>query len=156
MSKEQLQDRLMKLLSLTTSPHDPEALAAIRKINVIMDANDVSWEELLNGHELSRDEMQNIYDAGYAAGEGDHPKKSELFKKAEPNWQSTAGVGRTIGDKIDYLKDVLLASKHCSLTAFESEFCKSMIARVARYGNSSYVTEKQWAVIDRMNEKFTG
>jgi len=40
-------DRLAKVLALTTSPNDAEALAAIRKANDIVKGADLDWSEVL-------------------------------------------------------------------------------------------------------------
>lgn len=37
-----------KLMNLTTSPNDAEALAALRKANTILDAHKATWELVLN------------------------------------------------------------------------------------------------------------
>lgn len=41
--------RLVKLLSLTKSSEDNEALSAIRKANDVLYKSDVCWEEVING-----------------------------------------------------------------------------------------------------------
>jgi hypothetical protein len=40
-------DRLIKLLALTTSPHDGEALTALRMAHRLLDAAGMGWEDLL-------------------------------------------------------------------------------------------------------------
>lgn len=47
----QTNDRLLKILMLTTSPNDHEALAAIRKANEILSAGKTTWRGLLNAAE---------------------------------------------------------------------------------------------------------
>jgi hypothetical protein len=42
-------DLLIKLLKLTASPHDAEALAAARKANAILTLAEWQWESLLRG-----------------------------------------------------------------------------------------------------------
>lgn len=40
---------LVKLMMMTTSPHDGEALVAIRKANAILASQNLNWEEFLRG-----------------------------------------------------------------------------------------------------------
>lgn len=42
-------NKLSKLMMLTTSTNDNEALAALRKANAILAAQSVSWDEFLKG-----------------------------------------------------------------------------------------------------------
>lgn len=40
-------DQLIKLMMLTTSDNDPEALSALRKANALIASSNMNWEELL-------------------------------------------------------------------------------------------------------------
>ena len=42
-------DKLIKLLNLSQSDNDHEALAAIRKVNKMLSDNDKSWEDIVKG-----------------------------------------------------------------------------------------------------------
>jgi hypothetical protein len=42
-------DKFIKLMMMTTSDHDHEALVALRKANAMLDSDDRNWEELLRG-----------------------------------------------------------------------------------------------------------
>lgn len=54
----QTNDRLLKILRLTTSPNDHEALAAIRKANEMLSSNDTSWDKLIS----ATDEYNKLVD----------------------------------------------------------------------------------------------
>lgn len=43
-------DRLIKLMMMTTSNHDGEALTAMRMANADLSAAKLNWEEVLRGH----------------------------------------------------------------------------------------------------------
>lgn len=45
-STEELRSKLIKLLNLTSSPNDHEALSAIRMANKALKSSDLSWENL--------------------------------------------------------------------------------------------------------------
>ncbi len=51
-------DRLAKLLSMTSSDHDGEALAAIRKANQLLRANGTTWSDVLGTSELALEPPQ--------------------------------------------------------------------------------------------------
>jgi hypothetical protein len=42
-------EKFIKLMMMTTSDHDHEALVALRKANAMLDSVDRNWEELLRG-----------------------------------------------------------------------------------------------------------
>jgi hypothetical protein len=39
-------DKLAKLLRITTSRHDGEVLAAVNRINALVTANDIDWDQV--------------------------------------------------------------------------------------------------------------
>ena len=47
MQKDQLK-RIIKLLNLTQSDNDAEALSAIRKVNEMLITRNITWSELIN------------------------------------------------------------------------------------------------------------
>ncbi len=54
--------RLIKLLNLSSSKNEGEALSAIRKANLILDESSSDWENILNDHsEIDKSERE-----GYA------------------------------------------------------------------------------------------
>ncbi len=50
-----VKDRLVKLLNLTTSDNDNEALLALRNAQKIIKSENASWEFLLSGRTVYRD-----------------------------------------------------------------------------------------------------
>jgi hypothetical protein len=46
--------QFVKLMMMTTSSHDQEALTAIRKANAILASANVNWEEFLNATEAAK------------------------------------------------------------------------------------------------------
>lgn len=70
-------DRLAKLLALTASPNDNEALAAMRKANEIMKGEDLTWAELLASDNLRAPHVTVTVSRGFA-----HPE----FYAAMEEW----------------------------------------------------------------------
>jgi len=68
-------DRMIKLLMMTTSENDNEALVAIRKANGVLAEMDITWEGYLEGK--LKEKVNNSY-KGY---EENHKKES--YKKAK-------------------------------------------------------------------------
>jgi len=67
-------DKFIKLMMMTTSNHDAEALVAIRKANAMLDSDDRNWEELLKG----KITMQVPWPAAEGKPSQHHVNKSEI------------------------------------------------------------------------------
>jgi hypothetical protein len=84
---------LKKLLNMTESPVDAEALAAIRKANDLLKRADVNWDRVMNRMVTLDVEMAG---AGTSAGAGDveEDDMESIFQKAID--QSSGGFHETI------------------------------------------------------------
>lgn len=54
-----MHDKIIKLLNMTTSDNDHEALTAMRMVNAILKKNNVAWEQLFLGKAKDQD-MQDL------------------------------------------------------------------------------------------------
>lgn len=149
-----MNDKLAKLLKMLTSPYDGEVLAAAGRINAIVAAHGLDWDQVL-AHDvsaLSREQMQKIYDEGYSRGLEEGRKEG---KPQQANWRSTDGPPAP--KTLNYASDVMEAAERAEsaglLNDFEKEFSTSMRERISSYGESSYISDKQWSVIERLATK---
>lgn len=62
-------DRFRKLMALTTSDHDPEALAALRQANKVLSTNKITWDDVFK--KLVSVEGEEAPDEPSAARSGD-------------------------------------------------------------------------------------
>lgn len=147
--------RMAKLLRLACdrAATDGEKVSAIGKLSAIALANNVDWDTALNGKEISRDDMQRIFDAGYERGAAD--TRQEL--KPARDWTPTAGTSAAVGHDFARLRAILdaaaTADDNGDLTDWESTFTTDMTKRAKQYGVSTYVSGKQWESLDRLAQK---
>jgi len=47
MSRHPQTEKLLKILKMTTSPNDNEALVAIRKVNEMLKSNNCEWDDII-------------------------------------------------------------------------------------------------------------
>ena len=60
------------------------------------------------------------------------------------------GLDRQQLERLDW---ILVKADSAELTEWEEGFIAGMVKRRERYGDSITVTEKQWAVLDRIHDK---
>src|ERR1035441_10306125 len=65
-------ERLIKVLAMTTSPNDSEALSAMRKANEIIRAENLTWAEVL---------AQHLNLQGQPLGQSAHTVHVDLFRR---------------------------------------------------------------------------
>src|SRR5258708_29459164 len=88
----------IKLMMLTTSSNDNEALIALRKANKILFDAKVNWEELLCAIQQSNEFRVP-------------PSKRQHRPRPEPEWENVGGIKHTDADEIDR-KSTRLNSSH--------------------------------------------
>jgi hypothetical protein len=119
-----------KLMMMTTSDNDPEALIAIRKANTILKNNKVNWDELckqINFNILSVKNTHGFRDS-YKSYSPDHP--------SEPKTSS----GRTTSS--DILKPLQFAMDRC-----EGSFYDFLESLKYQFQNKGWLSEAQVAAI---------
>jgi hypothetical protein len=149
----ELADRLAKLLRMLTSSHDGEVLAAANRLNAIVTAHDVDWNQALaNGSSpaLTEAQMRRIYDEGYSRGHAD----GQQTARPERDW-TPAGGSAEVGSDAERLRVILEAATAAAglLSDWEQTFSADMRERFERFGARMYVSEKQWAALDRLETK---
>lgn len=157
MADEVVQAKLVKLLRMLTSSHDGEVLAAANRINGLLVANDLDWEQLLSGAsvELTREQMERIYKAGYQKGLDDAAKAQPPSTDdwAPAGTARAAEVGRQFNDVCAILEAAGRAGLQGLLSDFEKSFSISMAERIHDWGQRAFISEKQWAVLNRLRSK---
>lgn len=152
-----LADKLGKLLRMLRSNHDGEVLAAASRINALAVAHDLDWDRMLTAAttDLTREQMTEIYQAGYQRGleEGAQASRGS-------DW-GNAGVPRTdeVGGRIDEVRTILNAAGRAAvdnkLSQFEIDFSISMLERLDDWSDQTFISERQWGVLNRMRNKLT-
>jgi hypothetical protein len=155
-----LADRLAKLLRLacSTGP-DGEKLAAVNRIAALVAAHDLDWDQILaaNGAQpLAQDQLQKVYDAGYERGDSfgyqrGFAQGQRAAHPQPPDWASVPPQTHSY----EYLEPVITAARSAPfiLNDFETQFVESLHGRIRKYGPRTFVSPKQWAVLDRLAQK---
>ena len=147
-------DRLSKVLAMLTSPHEGERLAAAARFAAILEANGIHPSQVLaNGSSdpaLTEEAMSRIYWEGHARGVAE----TEQRLRPARDWTPAAGTKAEVGSDVNRLLAILeaanLASQAGWLSVWEQIFSSDMLDRYKRYGSRMYVSEKQWAALDRL------
>jgi hypothetical protein len=146
----ELAERLAKLLRLacSTGP-DGEKLAAIGRLSAIAAAHDLDWDQTLNGSGPSRDQMQELFNAGYERGLADDRAETQR------DWTPDSGTSAEVGSDAERVEAILNAASQANgiLTDWERDWCDSLRERFKQYRNRLYVSDKMWAIFDRLEVK---
>jgi hypothetical protein len=148
-------DRVAKLLRLacSTGP-DGEKLAAIGRLSATAAAYDVDWDSVLrggNGHDLSREQMAEIYEAGLQRG----LEMGRQEKAGNGDW-TAAGHSRAdeIGARECELQQILNAAARAKadgqLNGWYADFASDMQERLHSWGAQTFVTERQWVFLEKL------
>jgi hypothetical protein len=152
-------DKLAKCLRLLTSPHDGEVLAAASRINALVVAHDIDWSNTLangaGGPVLTEEQMSAIYQAAYTRGLADGQQQAGVGPQPAPNASSH------VGSDLARIERILAAARVAeergilgSLGRVDlADFTQSLRDRIQSWGPRTYVSEKQRAVIDRLEER---
>jgi hypothetical protein len=154
-------EKLAKLLQLATGrgAYDGERLAACDRLAALLLANDLEWPALLaaSGAALTQEQLEKVYAAGYERGlEDAKPKPAE----PEREWSIVGGAGgsRPVGKQIDRLRAILTGARDAEeaglLSDFEQTFVQSIRERVIKYASSTFVSDKQWRILERLEARF--
>jgi hypothetical protein len=153
----ELAERLAKLLRLacSTGP-DGEKLAAIGRVSAIAQAHNLDWDRVLaNGHDagLTEEQLSKVYWEGHARG----VSETEQRLRPQRDWTPTVGSSAEVGEDAKRLEAILAAAAQAKesglLSDWEVQFSDDMRDRFNRFGGHMYVSEKQWAALDRLETK---
>jgi hypothetical protein len=141
-----LTQRIAKLLRLICDrSQDGETLAAASRLSAIAAAHDVDWDRAFNGGGPTRDQMQELFDAGYERGLADGRAETQ------PEWSPVPAP-----NSIELLQVILTTAAKTEpgiLTEWEMDFCNNVRTRLLRYGRRLHVSGKMWAILDRIETK---
>ena len=128
-----MKDKLVKLLNLTRSSNDAEALSAIRKANDLISTYDTGWDELLN-----------VKPAMILR------KDSHTRPKPPPPTQTVQG--KFSGERVEFMLDEY--SKEAERNSKkENSFMQSLCDW---YDDKGFLTEKQYNALEKWYERETG
>jgi hypothetical protein len=151
-------DKIAKLLRMLTSSHDGEVLAAANRLNAIVAANDIDWDQVLangDGTALTERQMSRIYDEAFERGF----REGRQQVRPERDWTPADNTSAEAGQDSHRLEVILEAAFRAvddgMLSQWEAEFTGSMRERVRKWGSRVFVSEKQWKSVDRLEEKLT-
>lgn len=128
---------------------DGETLAAASRLSALATAYNLDWDRLLlgDGADLTREQLQKVYQAGFTAGlEAQH---------ARDDWRN-AGVARTdeVGEREAELRDLLAAAEPAiragRLDGWFVQFVGDMAERLDHWGSATFVSERQWECLDKL------
>jgi hypothetical protein len=149
-------DQLVKLLGLLGSSFDGEVLNAARKAEALRLSLDSTWEQLLaNGSTstLTEEQMARIYAAEMQKGEALGYQRGMADAQGMAPPQQTR-VSIEVADDIAWIERVLAAAEQAEtdgyLDEFEVDFSASMRAKVSRFGRATYVSQKQFDALRRL------
>jgi hypothetical protein len=150
--------RLAKLLRLATNhaTTDGERLTALGKLSAFAKAHYLDWDQLLSGNaaDLTRAQLSRVYAAGVETG----VQAEREARGAAADWRP-AGLARTdeVGPRARELKAILDAAEAATddgyLDGWFAEFGADMRAKLARFGASTFVSERQWEAIERLRAR---
>jgi hypothetical protein len=147
----ELRDKLGKVLALLTSPHDGERLAAATRFSALIEAHGVHPSQVLNGGGPTRDQMQEVFDAGYERGLADGRSETQR------DWTPASGTSAQAGEDAERIRAILAAAGLSAtaglLSDWEVTFSESIRDRFQKYGPRMYVSQKQWESLDRLEIK---
>ena len=121
----------VKLMMMTTSPHDGEALTAIRKANAILASANVNWEEFLKA----------------LTGPSSKPSSSKVADDDDDD--EFEDVGRRSGKHDDEREINRLFARAFSNTPKNSGFRNFLDSVYEWWEEKGFLTEKQYQAIKR-------
>jgi hypothetical protein len=140
------------------SAHDGEILAAARKAQAILVTQDWTWPQLLTngsgGTALTQEQIAKVYAAGLQKGEAlGYQRGMADSQVAMPQARAPT---ITIDDDIAWIGKVLEAAEQAEaddyLDVFETDFSGSMRAKISRFGRATYVSQKQFDALRRLEQ----
>ena len=119
-----------KLMMMTTSDNDPEALIAIRKANTILKNNKVNWDELCKQVNFNILSVKNPH--GFR----------DSYKSYSPDYSSEPNASSVRTTSPDILKPLQFAMDRC-----EGSFYDFLESLKYQFQNKGWLSEAQVAAI---------
>jgi hypothetical protein len=145
-------ERAAKLLRVicSTGP-DGEKLAAADRLSAFVAANDLDWDQALASGGPTRDQMQELFNAGLQRG----LELGRAEKSSNGDW-AAAGQSRTdeVGERESELQLILNAAARSKadglLSGWFGTFAEDMQERLDRWDRRTFVTDRQWEFINKL------
>ena len=133
---------LIKLLMMTTSPHDGEALNAMRKANAILAAANVNWSEFLSAVSTAQRAADNEFRKPPSQRRSNTPDTRNAF----------SDVGKGTATKYDDAKEIdpMFEAAFSNASGGFMSFLESVHEWWTEKG---FLTEKQYFAIKRAADK---
>jgi hypothetical protein len=152
-----LTKKLNKVLALLVSPYDGERLAAAARFAAILEAHDIHPSQVLDANggsqALTENQMRRIFEEGYQRGHADGVQQARPARDWTPADDTKAEVGAD-AERLKVVLDAAAKSRDDELLSeWEVQFSNDMRERFERFGARMYVSEKQWAALDRLEAK---
>lgn len=130
---------LIKLLMMTTSPNDGEALTAIRKANAMLASANVNWEEFLKAVQTTNDQSFRT-------------PPSQRRYKGDDDANAFSDVGRGPSQKFTdaNIIDPMFEKAFENASGGFADFLDSVYEW---WGQKGFLTEKQYYAVKRAAEK---
>lgn len=137
---------LVKLMMLTTSPHDGEALTAIRKANALLAAADVNWAEFLTAVETTKKSADRAADQEF------RKPPSQRRRERGDDDNAFSDVGRSSNQKYDDASviDPMFESAFANASGGFADFLQSVHEW---WIDKGFLTEKQYYAVKRSAER---
>ena len=152
-------DKLLKILGMTGSSHDGEALVALRMAQKLMAAHGKTWKDLVGAPKQQQggagagwDPFAHAYEK--AQREAQRQREREEHARARENAHARQQARRQEGEQDDaalkrYVID--MAAQHPGWTTdWEKDFLESFRFRPDEWG----MTDKQRAIFIRLRDRF--
>ena len=142
----ELREKIGKILAMLTSPHEGEQLAAATRFSALLAAHGVHPSQVLamgTGAALSEVQKRQIHAEGYSRGYAAGVQSVRPEQSTKPD--------RTIKHLMAIIKAALDHPE--VLTEWEQDFVDDTNDRFVTYGSRIFMSDKQWNVIDRIEQK---
>jgi len=114
-------EKIIKLLKLTASPEDHEALSAIRIANDLLKKNDMTWDLIIFGNVDRRPNFKNNYEP--------------------PKQKREAPKERVVPDE-NSVEDMVFFIRENAWKGFDMSFVDSVMKSFEKFGHLTYKQEK--------------
>jgi hypothetical protein len=153
--------KLAKLLRLATNSGatDGEALAALGRLSAIAIAQNLDWDRIIingsGGPELTEEQLTRVYTEGFNRGLAEGQQQAAAQAPSEPNNRTALGAEAQRVERI--LAAAKIAEQRGILGSLGrvdlADFCESLRDRIHTWGSRTYISDKQRAVLDRLEER---
>ena len=141
-------DRLAKVMAMTTSNHDAEALAAVRRANGILAKHQLRWPDVLANAKASTQEK-----AQPGAGQWSNWSQTKQSQEENPSWTMSGGEEAFAHDVCDR---GLGTTGQIVLRAKDTAFLRGMKQRLKDYAYNVMTSKRQYDWLMDIDQRLMG